>query len=338
VQVFLHEFITSGALAGQPLPDSLLREGRAMRQAVARSLLEIAGVEVVTTRDHRVPELDLPGLVERAIADPGGEAVEFRSLCDRADRTLIIAPEIEGELGRRVQVAVDVAGPERVLNSPALIAAASDKWETFLRLRAAGVPTIETRLGSSGADSAWDRPIVKPRDGAGSQSVRRLSSEGTLSPDGVSLDDQSIIQPFVQGRWLSCTVLFRPDGGRELLPPAEQWIADDGTFAYLGGAIPALCDASRVHELALRAIRAVGGDGAQPVGPAGVDFVEDAEGEQLVCEVNPRFTTSFVAAAQLAETNLLAGLLVPGAPSPRWKPERLEFDASGHVRRLGAVR
>ncbi|QDT55755.1 carbamoyl phosphate synthase-like protein [Caulifigura coniformis] len=339
MQVFLHEFITSGALNGQPLPDSLLREGAAMHRAVAKSLLAIEGVEVVTTRDHRIAALDVPGLSERAVSDPGEEANEFRSLSAGSAKTLIIAPEINGELGRRVSLAIEIAGPERVLNAPALVVAASDKWETFLRLRAAGVPTIETRLGSSGAAPGWDRPVVKPRDGAGSQSVRRLANMAPAPGDTPSFDGQSIIQPFVEGRWMSCTALFRPDGGVDLLPPAEQGIANDGTFSYLGGSIPARCEASRLHELALRAIRAVAGDGARPVGGVGVDFVENAkDGELLVCEVNPRFTTSFVAAVELAETNLLAGLLATGVPSPRWKPGRLEFDASGHVRRPRSVR
>jgi predicted ATP-grasp superfamily ATP-dependent carboligase len=330
VRIFVHEFITSGALSGRPLPPSLLREGAAMRKAVITDLLLLPDVTVVTTRDERVAGLEVSGLTELNAANVDLEAELFRSLCGAADRCLIIAPEIDGELERRTRIAAGAAGRNRVLNSPELIAAASDKWETFRRLRAANVPTIETCLGNSPEWRAWDRPVAKPRDGAGSQGVRRLSG---AECEDIALAEQSVVQPFLCGRWLSCTALFRADGNVDVFPPAEQHIADDGTFSYLGGAIPAVCDTDRVQTLAMQAIGAIAGAPTQMIGPVGVDLVEDAAtGELLVCEINPRFTTSYVAARELAEGNPLAGILTSGARLLTWKPARIAFDATGHIR------
>jgi predicted ATP-grasp superfamily ATP-dependent carboligase len=330
VRIFLHEFITSGALSGQPLPPSLLREGLAMRRAVTLDLLAL-GVEVVSTRDERLPTLDLPHHTERPVSSAPTEAESFRSLCELADRILIIAPEIDGELTNRVALATEIAGRDRVWNSPSLIAVASDKWATYVRLRDSGVPTIETCLGSSHDWRTWDSPIAKPRDGAGSQGVIRLSGPDTTT----TLSDRLIVQPFRRGRWLSCTLLFFPSGGNSVFPPAEQSIAEDGSFAYLGGAMPAECDTTRVQSLAEKAIRALVDDPNDLVGTVGVDFLEDSDtGDVVVNEVNPRFTTSYVAARQLSSTNLIAGLVDPSAEAPAWKPDRIEFDAEGQVSAL----
>lgn len=340
MRVFVHEFMTSGAMSGEAMPPSLLREGLAMRQAVAAAFLDLPGVRVVTTSDPRVPPAAIAGLEDIVARDAAAEADLFRTQCSEADRCLIIAPEIDGELQRRVSQAVELAGRERVLNSPGLVAAASDKWETYLRLKRAGVPTIETRLGSSDESRTWDLPIVKPRLGAGSQNVMRLSRRETALPTDfpwsrTGLDDRPerwIVQPFVSGRWLSCSILFRPGGGIDVWPPAEQRISTDGTFAYLGGVLPAACDAAAIQSLTLRAIRAVAPDDQNLAGPIGVDLVEDAAtGELLVCEVNPRFTTSFVAARERAGGNLLAGLLWPDAEPAAWKAGRVEFDAAGAI-------
>jgi len=329
VRVFVHEFITSGALSGETLPGSLLREGEAMRRAVVCDLLRLPGVDVVTTRDERVPRLALSGLTEVAVTESEAELRQFRSLCAAADRSLIIAPEIGGELGRRVDLAIEAAGRNRVLNAPELIGAASDKWETFLRLEQAQVPTIATCLGDSADRRAWEHAVAKPRDGAGSQGVTRL----TTSDARAALSDRWIVQPFITGRWLSCTLLFHANGRVEPFPPAEQRLSDDGTFAYLGGAMPAACDVERVQALALEAVRAVAAEGARVVGPVGVDLVEECTtGTLLVCEVNPRFTTSFVAAREVAESNLLAGLFGGEAPFSQWRTGRIEFDAAGCTR------
>ncbi len=332
MRILLHEFITSGALADQPLPPTLLQEGAAMRRAVAEDLARMPGVTVLSPRDGRVPPLGLAGVEEPVAGDRDAEATLYRAGCQSADRVLVIAPELGGELLRRVRKAVSIAGPERVLNAASLIATASDKWKTCERLESAGVPTIPTRLAVSDMPPAWTRIVRKPRDGAGSQDVHVFEKRPV--PGAADLPG-AIFQPFVPGRWLSCTVLFRGDGTAEPFPVAEQQIAIDGSCHYTGGRLPASgVDMRRVQGLALDAIRALATSAERLIGPVGVDFVERAEdGELLVCEVNPRFTTSYVGARRLALTNLLAGLLEPAAPRACWATNTVvEFSADGLIR------
>jgi predicted ATP-grasp superfamily ATP-dependent carboligase len=325
VNIFFHEFITSGALSGHPLPASLLREGDAMRRAILADLLAIETVKVVTTRDTRVDAFNHPRLTEFPISRCGSESSLFHSFCTECDGGLIVAPEIGDELQRRVAAAVESCASGRLWNSPSVIEPASDKWRTHLLFKEAGIPTIETCLGSVRNWHRWNRPIAKPRDGAGSQNIRSVSLNQKLS-------DRWIVQPFVRGRWLSCTIFFDLSGRRCAFPPAEQRIADDGSFTYLGGVMPAGCDVARVQSLAEQAIDALSDDHSDLIGPIGVDLVEDERtGDVLVCEVNPRFTTSYVAARELSETNLLAGLIAPDAAPPAWKQHCVEFDAGGRV-------
>jgi predicted ATP-grasp superfamily ATP-dependent carboligase len=64
---------------------------------------------------------------------------------------------------------------------------------------------------------------------------------------------------------------------------------------------------------------------------------DDPFGDQdVVIEVNPRVTTSYVGLRAAAESNLAAAMLAlveDRAPDLRYSPESLEFDADGTVRR-----
>ena len=52
--LFVSEFLTSGALAGQPLPPSLLQEGEMMWQALIEDILQLDYCRVTTTFDPRL--------------------------------------------------------------------------------------------------------------------------------------------------------------------------------------------------------------------------------------------------------------------------------------------
>ncbi|MEZ6067490.1 MAG: hypothetical protein R3B90_17675 [Planctomycetaceae bacterium] len=101
MRLFISEYITSGALADQHLPSSLLREGRAMRDAIIADFAACAEVQVLTTCDTRIPPPDRAEvlMVQRA-AD---ESVLFQRLVSVADVVYVIAPELDGVLLDRVQ-------------------------------------------------------------------------------------------------------------------------------------------------------------------------------------------------------------------------------------------
>ena len=122
--------------------------------------------------------------------------------------------------------------------------------------------------------------------------------------------------------------------GYTLLPPCSQRISDTGDFAYLGGACPIATPlAERANRLAERTLRAF----RRPTGYVGVDMVlgEDHSGAgDVVIEVNPRLTTSYVGLRRIVRENL-AGAMLSAVRGEHIElstyPHRVEFSADGKV-------
>ena len=116
------------------------------------------------------------------------------------------------------------------------------------------------------------------------------------------------------------------------LPACRQWLSNDGRFQYLGGITPLPEPlAQRARELGTAAVAAL----PPTVGYVGIDLVlgaaEDGR-DDVVIEVNPRLTTSYVGLRQLARTNLAAAMLdiARGQPvAPLFHDGRLGFSADG---------
>ena len=108
---------------------------------------------------------------------------------------------------------------------------------------------------------------------------------------------------YVPGLAASVALLCGP-AGRLALPPCKQRISDDGRLRYLGGELPLSAGlAARATELANRAVAAL----PPTIGYVGVDLVlgRDPNGrEDVVIEVNPRLTTSYVGLRAAAQANL----------------------------------
>ncbi|MBX3440763.1 MAG: ATP-grasp domain-containing protein [Planctomyces sp.] len=336
MRVFVFEFVSGGGLADAPLPPSLAAEGRAMWSAVARDFSAIADARVVTTRDPRIAPLP-HGIEQRVAESVASERDLFREECAAADVILVIAPELGGELQRRIERADALRRPDSVLLNcpPAVVRIAADKWLTFETLDQRGIPTISTHRLSNDVPPFPLPWVVKPRLGAGSQDVAlvqsldRLGGALTEAP-GLAEPDAAIIQPFVAGRSLSCLALFDAAGALvDLAPVAEQRLSDDGRFRYLGGRIPADVDPAPLQALALSAAAALSAGAQAPcVGPIGFDFVQAADGTLQVVDINPRLTTSYVGCRRLATHNLFASLLALEAGPRGWGREPVEFSVA----------
>jgi predicted ATP-grasp superfamily ATP-dependent carboligase len=119
-----------------------------------------------------------------------------------------------------------------------------------------------------------------------------------------------------------------------MLPPCWQRLSDDGRFTYEGGAM------IEVPELARRATAlAAGALDAMPaaLGFVGVDLVlgnDPDGGEDVVIEINPRLTTSYVGLRRAVKQNL-AQAIVDVAEGREvelaLRPNLVEFSADGAV-------
>jgi hypothetical protein len=194
--------------------------------------------------------------------------------------------------------------------------------------------------------------VLKPRDGAGSQHTYLVPD--ALSLPGVvraavrnGLRGDALVQPFLPGTPVSVSVLT----GRceaVALQPSAQRISQDGRFQYLGGALPLDAQpAARAVALARRAVAAVPG----LLGYVGVDLVLACDGlasglswlhcpscgldQDMVLEINPRLTTSYVGLRALARSNLAERMLEAcrgDTVAPvEWKPGSLCFTTDGTV-------
>jgi predicted ATP-grasp superfamily ATP-dependent carboligase len=302
--------------------------------AVAEDFSALAGVRVGLLWDAR---LTLPQSLEKMA---NGHIVLIHSTAEHdeqlqraaafAERTLLIAPEFDGHLSR-VRLLVESVGARMLSPSRDFIDVASDKQRTAECLAQRGVATptgVPIALGERLPRTFSYPAVLKPRDGAGSHGVTFVAQhpgEDFRSPAAMRLE------MFVAGQPASIAALCGP-GGNVLLPPCSQRLSNDGRFAYLGGETPLSPPlAKRAQRLATATLAAL----PPTCGYVGIDLVlGDRPTNDVVIEVNPRLTTSYVGLRRLVRENLAAAMLQAADGHPpvlSLRPGRLEFNAAGEV-------
>jgi predicted ATP-grasp superfamily ATP-dependent carboligase len=311
VRIFVHEFITGGGWfsqaggAAQPPPESLVREGRAMLLAIMDDFVA-AGAEVDTLLDARQPPLARPRVTIHPIESADQERQAIARLAHETDWTVLIAPEFDGHLLARARAAEQAGG--RLLGpSPALVALAADKHATSEYLGRRGVrvpPGVALAPGDSLPSDFAYPAVLKPRHGASSLGVEWIGSW----PAGRTVETPSRLEEYCGGTAASVACLC---GGDQIVPlvPCLQTLAGGGDFSYLGGSLPVDRNlARRAQALALRAV----GTLPRPLGYLGVDLIlgdDPAGGGDVVVEINPRLTTSYVGLRALARFNLAEAMV-----------------------------
>lgn len=288
MRIFVYEYLSTGAMAGQPGAESLAREGWAMLAAAVADLAACDGVDVVT----------MP---------PGDDEAVFRRLARGSDRALIIAPEFDDILARRAEWALEegcaLLGP-----TPDAVRLTGDKLLLAGRLKQRGVPTPDTVPYRPGP-CPFDFPaVVKPRFGAGSQNTFQIHHQAGYDKSGIA-GDEMIVQPeWSDGFYIPASValLLGPGGVVALLPGLQEIAFSEGQLRYTAGRVP--LDARLrppAIDLATRAAACV--PGLQ--GYVGVDLVLSWSGAGVVIEINPRLTTSYVGLRRLAKFNIMRAML-----------------------------
>lgn len=331
MRIFLFEFVTGGGFLSvndAPLPQgSLLAEGEAMWRAVHEDLSAIEGVEVHSTRDHRLPNVDHDRLT--SVSAHAKEA--FLGLALSCDYSLVIAPEFDSHLLTYAS-AVEAFGGKLLSPNSQFIGIAADKTATANALANDGVPTPSGRLldGDAGFPGDFSLPaVVKANDGAGS--MANLIESHSAIPK-TNKKGAMRIEQFVQGMACSVSFLCREGGAPIACPPMRQILTGNQTFGYLGGErLMDLDQAHRATQLGRRALAAL----PPTLGYVGVDIVlgDDHDGSiDFVIEVNPRLTTSYVGLRELATKNLTKAMLdIAGRTEPdvAFSDRPISFTADG---------
>ncbi|QDT68077.1 carbamoyl phosphate synthase-like protein [Planctomycetes bacterium MalM25] len=333
-RLFIYEWITGGGLVSEAgaLPESLLREGLAMAHAVADDAAN-AGHHVTLLRDLRVTGLHAPGGETLEISGRTEHDEAFERLAQQSDATLLIAPETDGALLDCVRLA-EQAGATLLSPAEAFVAVASDKQRTAEALAQNGTPTPRALVlaPDDALPEDFHYPaVIKPLDGAGSQDTHLVAHSGDRPP---AYAWPRRFEEHAAGVPASVVVLGVAGGETLALPPCRQRISADGRMTYLGGSTPLAAGlAERATQLALRAIEAM----PTLVGLAGVDLIlGDAPDGALdvVIEINPRLTTSYVGLRRAARGGLVNAMLSATRgerPEIDLDPRPLAFDADGAV-------
>lgn len=308
-RVFVYEFLTAGgcwSLGDEPPSGSLLAEGRAMRDALARDFAVLPNVgSVQVLHDDRLSPPVFDKLELHPVRSTGEEVDQLQQLASTADATIVIAPEFSDLLLQRVLLAEQVKAR---LISPGseLVRLTADKTLAVDHLAANGirVPSGIRFSNELPQPIEVDFPaVLKPNDGAGSTNVQWINSLDELRQVDFRRAECWRLERFLSGTPASVAMIAGPNG---IVPlqPCSQHLSKNGRFTYLGGSTPLPVPLSqRAKRLAVDVANSL----PSPRGYLGIDMVlgsAENGSEDFVIEINPRLTTSYLGLRQSCEQNL----------------------------------
>ena len=332
---FLYEWVTGGGLVEEPgpLPRSMLTEATAMLTALAADFLAIDGSRVSVLQDVRADPLVLPCCEAIEVHSKVHQCEEFARLTAEADQTLVIAPEIDNVL-LETNIWAREAGGHLLAASNQFVALTSNKHLMAEFLADAGVPVPEAILLEADTDNLptdFSYPaVLKPVHGAGSQHTLLVANAHDEAPP---YSWPRRLERYYPGIAASVSFLCGPTH-RVALPACRQHLSVDGRFTYTGGS--RLLERELVRRATALATRAL--ESLPPaLGYVGVDLVLGKSGdgsEDVVVEVNPRLTTSYVGLRAITRDNLAVAMLENAAgreANPRFSDVAVEFLSDGTI-------
>lgn len=280
------------AASARPLTVAVTAVGALIGQGIIRSL-RLAGIPVRVIGIDRDPNGIGPHWCDAFFAKPPVDEDRqeyrdfWRDLLDR-EKVDLVLPGLELDVlffSRNRATFADI--PTRiVLNDPALIELAQDKWDFGRELERLGLPAIPARLNAGWAGCTRDLGlplILKPRQGNGSRGIAVLRDEDDFNYWSRKAKDAFLIQKFIGSDDQEFTVGAFGFGDGTALPPIifrrKLSIAGNTQYAEVVDH-PVL--AAMVEKMA--AI-------FKPLGPTNYQFRMDGDTPYLL-EINPRFSSS----------------------------------------------
>jgi len=330
MRVFIGEFICGGGMRRRTrdsIEPSLAAEGAAMLSAIAHDAAKVAELSIPV--DPRLaPSLPDGMLHEMELRSAlWGQWVRAAQGCDAA---ILIAPESNGVLAKAVGM-LRAGGIDVIASTGNFLRAAGDKHQTARIFSTSGVPHPVTY---NPADSfslerlrSFDRYIVKPFDGCGTQQITLFDE---LDAAVQAATPNMVMQGFVPGKAISIAAII--DSHETFVLPAVSQTVSIQSCTYHGGEGPLSEDKQR-RAVAL-AQKALASMPSSPRGFIGFDMVlGDNPAHDVVIEVNARLTTSYVGLRHMVSSNLAARLLglESGPIQCRVHANAVRWTASGDV-------
>jgi carbamoyl-phosphate synthase large subunit len=266
--------------------------------------LHMADMDPLATGLYLVPA------AQRLIIPRGDDPKLLDVLHDacKARRIEALLPTVDAELFpvAAAQARFDAIGVALPISPAECLRICRDKQLLLNKVRGAvPVPNNEL-LTQASADATRSFPVlVKPRSGAGSRGVAKISSREDF--DGVPNDGSFLLQEYLPGEEYSVDVYVSRAGRVVAAVPRERMKVDSG-IAVVSRTI----NLPEVIESAVRTAEIIGIRGT-----ANVQFKRAADGVFKLLEVNPRYpgTLPLTGAAGVDMPKLMAAELM-GRPVP----------------------
>lgn len=302
----MFEFITGGGFAGRDLPDSLMLEGAMMLQALVAELKSVADIEPVILLDSRCVMADSPDAVEiHQVAEGQDYESVLKGLMRECDVFWPIAPETDEQLIGLVDLAA-IENVTTLLSSRAALQLCASKLATSRHLRERDIAAVDTQYSMSHDFDAAHDWVFKPDDGVGCEGGWLVRSAQEYQTVKRRLEDAAyVVQPFLDGRALSLSCLFK-NGRGWLLCRNEQVVRILNSRFQLQACRVNVQDEAvyDYDELVDQVAQAMPG----LWGYIGIDLIETEQGP-VILEINPRLTTSYVGIQKATGVNVAEQVL-----------------------------
>ncbi len=289
MRIFVVEYITGGGLVGENMSTGMLNEAETMLGALLDDLSVLPDVELLVSRDPRLPKLNYHcDVVTPGLTDNIWQVWENCINC--CDAVWAIMPESDGLL-HRISLMTLVCGRRLVGSHPTAISVAASKSLTAEYLRCTGIDVVPTYAVDNVIPFRHSRWVLKPDDGVGGEGSCIFETYHAMYR---ALQDPErytgfVAQPLLDGEAASLSMLCC-DGSATLLTANLLQVREIGGRFELEGILVNGLSNSQVHyaRLARSVARAIPG----LWGYVGVDLVMTVNGP-VVLEVNPRLTVSY---------------------------------------------
>ncbi len=331
MKVLLFEWLTGGGLwldnASPDLVGNMLQQGSAMVSAVGLDLAKFAEVNLLV--DSRLNEglatdatkATLARLTRIAnvhsIDDQQNLKIKLKSLASDADAILLIAPETDNCLANTIGWLGD---DQHKLISPSLdfVVATSNKNHLADRLTDHDFDNIPLGMQLSSflklsrtQQTDWLPIVVKPADGAGSEGIKFLASlqayQNWLAELPASQQSNFRVEKFIAGVPASIAAVCQPGAETVFFPAMKQILHPQPVGEFLRSE-DSLSSAQqlRVQQLAARALNCL----PETTGFLGFDIVLSDSNRDMLIEINPRITMSYLILSKKLNDGRIANLML----------------------------
>jgi predicted ATP-grasp superfamily ATP-dependent carboligase len=309
MKIFVFEYLTGGGLRDQSLPECLANEGELMLKALITDLSQIPHIELYITRDSRLPDhyfRKFANVQLIKITPYSNIQSIFVDLGHQCDAVWPIAPE-SGSILFNFSRIVEESGTQLLNSTAEAVKLTGNKLLTSQQLSYHKIPVVMTQKLSSFQWMKNESYVIKPYDGVGCENCFLIKDQEQLEHAVAFLEDPDdyIIQPFIWGRAISLSCLFK-NGHGWLICVNEQKISNSGQKISLDACKVNIAQANleKIIGIIERIAQAIPG----LWGYVGIDLV-DIGNDFMLIEINPRLTISYAGISQALGINVAENVL-----------------------------